>query len=195
MHSDQQMGEQNQIDRIRSGDIQAFENLFYTCYYPLCSFSYKITGCSEAARDAVQEVFMKIWNTRTGWYIKLSVKAYLFRAVRNQSLKLKESQQAHQQLKNSEMEIMYFQELENLLTEKKLSLHSSRLTAEIWNIAEKMPEKRRQTFELHRKHGLSYSKIADVMNNYRKTVENHLARALQEIREKLDCLAEFRIKE
>jgi RNA polymerase sigma-70 factor (ECF subfamily) len=49
-----------------------------------------------------------------------------------------------------------------------------------------MPQRRRFVFSLHRKHGLSYKEIVQVMDITRKTVENHMGLALKEIRDSID---------
>jgi RNA polymerase sigma-70 factor (ECF subfamily) len=48
-----------------------------------------------------------------------------------------------------------------------------------------LPERSRQTYLLHRQHGMSYAEIADVMEISVKTVENHLARAVAALRRTL----------
>ncbi|MEX2437898.1 MAG: sigma factor-like helix-turn-helix DNA-binding protein, partial [Candidatus Babeliales bacterium] len=62
----------------------------------------------------------------------------------------------------------------------------SGLVSQIWDLVEAMPEQRKMVFELHRKHGLSYSEISEVMGIAKKTVENHMGKAFQEVREKLN---------
>jgi RNA polymerase sigma-70 factor (ECF subfamily) len=49
-----------------------------------------------------------------------------------------------------------------------------------------MPQRRKMVFELHRKHGLSYKEIAQIMDITRKTVENHMGKALQDVRDELN---------
>jgi RNA polymerase sigma-70 factor (ECF subfamily) len=56
---------------------------------------------------------------------------------------------------------------------------------QIWAIVENMPERRRMVFELNRRQGLSYKEIAKVLDITRKTVENHIANALQDIRDQM----------
>lgn len=187
LQSDQYHDEQILIRRIQRGEKEAFEKLFFTHYYPLCNYGAKITGCSEMARDAVQDVFLKIWKGREQWQIRQTIKAYLFRAVRNQSVKLVEAKYRYELSSDSQMESLHMKDLERLLSETKLELHSTNLATKVWAIAASMPDRRRQVFELHRRHGLSYQEIAEVLDITPKTVENHLARALQELRERLSA--------
>jgi RNA polymerase sigma-70 factor (ECF subfamily) len=106
---------------------------------------------------------------------------YLYRAVRNQALNKIEKQENYHDYTRQ-----YFEEgYQKDKGAEQLSSEDARIIAQIWIIAEQMPERRRTVFELHRKHGLSYKEISEVMNITRKTVENHMGRALQDIREKL----------
>lgn len=170
-----------QIRRIRCGDEKAFEELFFKYYQNLCSFAVKFVKSREGAKDCVQEVFLKIWRNRKEWEINYSLSVYLYRAVRNQALnKIEKRENYHEYARR------YFEEgFGELEGPKELSGDDTRMIELIWEIAGNMPERRRTVFELHRKHGLSYKEISKVMDITRKTVENHMGRALQDIREQL----------
>lgn len=170
----------NQIRRIRSGDEKAFEELFFKYYENLCGFAVRFVNSRAMAKDCVQEVFLKIWRNREDWEINYSLSVYLYRAVRNQALNKLEKQKNYRNYTRQYSEYGYSEDFK-----EELSVKDNRIITQIWIIAEGMPERRRTVFELHRKHGLSYKEISKVMNIARKTVENHMGRALQDIREQL----------
>lgn len=172
---------EQQLRRIRNGDEKAFEELFFKYYQNLCGFAVKFVKSREGAKDCVQEVFLKIWRNRDDWEINYSLPVYLYRAVRNQALNKIEKQENYREYARQYYEEGYCDDAGT----EELSNDDSRIIAQIWIIAEQMPERRRTVFELHRKHGLSYKEISKVMNITRKTVENHMGRALQDIREQL----------
>lgn len=172
---------QKLVERIRNGDQQAFENLFYRYYSKLCVFSNSYVKSLDIARDVVQDVFIKIWDNRENFHINQSLKAYLYQAVRNQSLNL--LQQKKQKLKLKER-LLKQQELSK--TEEVCDLNTEELTQKIWKLVEKLPERRRTIFILYRKHGLSYLEIGEVLGIARKTVENQMGKSLQFLREHLD---------
>lgn len=179
--------ESHLVREIRNGNEQAYEELFFEYYYQLCRFAVKITKCNELARDAVQEVFFRIWENRESLNIRYSLKAYLNQAVRNHALNMMGQQGARQRLW-----VRLKDEGSELQTAPGVNRGNSRareldeLVCQIWILVEDMPERRKQVFELHRKHGLNYQEISEVMGIARKTVENHMGRALRELREKLD---------
>ena len=175
------MDVEEQLRRIRNGDEEAFEKLFAQYYSQLCAFAVKILDSPELAKDCVQEVFLKIWRNRKDWKINYSVSVYLYQAVRNQSLNRIEKRNTSRDYTRK-----YYEQGFHKREGQEESPQENKLVVKIWEIAKTMPKRRRTVFELHRKHGLSYKEIAYVMDITRKTVENHMGQALQDIREKLD---------
>ncbi len=169
------------VKRIRMGDRDAFAEVFSMYYAKLCVFSNSYVKSLDLSRDVVQEVFIKIWDNRSDFEIKQSLKAYLYQAVRNQSLnqiqKIQSSKNAKERLQKQQKAKKEIQEEE---------LNTEELTQKIWRLVDEMPERRRTVFILYRKHGLSYKEIANVMDIKRKTVENQMGRSLQFLREHLD---------
>tara|TARA_R110002124_G_scaffold123906_3_gene282817 strand:+ start:3986 stop:4585 length:600 start_codon:yes stop_codon:yes gene_type:complete len=175
----------NRAERIRKGDKKAFEALFFEYHEQLSRFANSITKSREFARDAVQDVFLKIWRNRKQLDIHTSVKVYLYQAVRNQSLNLLDKQKNQQRLRES-----FFSEIKSICIseyqETNLTPEQQDLVKRIWEIAGEMPERRRLVFELHRKHGFSYKEIAKILEITRKTVENHMSQALRHIRDNIE---------
>lgn len=169
------------VKKIRSGDHPAFETLFYRYYSQLCVFSNSYVKSLDIARDVVQEVFIKIWDNRENFYINQSLKAYLFMAVRNQSLNFLQQRKQKQRLEDRLKKQQVLNEAIN-----KDELNTEELTQKVWKFVEQLPERRRTIFILYRKHGLSYEEIAEVMGIARKTVENQMGKSLKFLREQVD---------
>lgn len=170
------------VERIRSGDQDAFEKLFHQYYSKLCVFSNGYVRSLDISRDVVQDVFIKIWDNRDHFYVHQSLKAYLYQAVRNQSLNF--LQQKKQKLRLQER--LTRQHAMSGGEEGESFLNTEELSQKIWKLVEELPERRRAIFILYRKHGLSYLEIGEVMGITRKTVENQMGKSLQFLREHLD---------
>ena len=168
------------VEKIQEGDQQAFEELFFEFFYDLCSYALQMTSCRSRAKDIVQEVFCKLWKRRHNWTIHTSLKAYLFRAVRNEALNHLDRKNHRKKVREKFSEDT-IKRTSNL--KKKKGKSNQELLQKIWNAVEDMPQRRRSVFVLHRKHGLSYKEIAEVLDITRKTVENHMGLALDDIRE------------
>lgn len=169
------------VEKIRSGNHSAFETLFNLYYSRLCVFSNSYVKSLDISRDVVQEVFIKIWNNRKEFHISQSLKAYLYMAVRNQSLNFLQQRKQKQRL---EERLKKQQDLNEEI--KQDEFNTEELTEKVWKLVEQLPERRRAIFILYRKHGLSYLEIAEVMDIARKTVENQMGKSLKFLRENLD---------
>lgn len=182
---DNRSNDLSRVERIRKGDKKAFEALFFEYHEQLSRFANSITKSREFARDAVQDVFLKIWRNRKELDIEVSVKVYLYQAVRNQSLNLLSKQKNQQRLREnflSEVKSIRNQEFEETSTNNE----HLELIKRVWEVVSQMPERRRLVFELHRKHGFSYKEIARILEITRKTVENHMSQALQYLRDNIE---------
>ena len=84
------------LKKIKGGDIKAFEELFRRYYFPLCCYAAGIIGQMEVAEEIVEELFYVLWKERERLQIFQSVKSYLYRATRNQSLQYCE----HEEVRN-----------------------------------------------------------------------------------------------
>jgi len=75
------------VDRIRAGDLTAFEGVYRATYTPLWRFAYRIVQSADVAHDVVHDVFLSLWARRHVWSIQTTVRAYLYGAVRQRAFK------------------------------------------------------------------------------------------------------------
>lgn len=182
--------EQRWVEQIRTGDENAFEMMFRTYYPRLCRFAADCVHSESRARDLVQDVFLRIWERRTEWKVRDSLKAYLYQAVRNRALNHVRRRDATDEMKNG---LQYTKEDVQPRTADDV-LHAGILSQEVEKAISQLPERRRMAFLLHRRHGLTYKEIAQVMEIARKTVENQIGRALKSMREELDSVFSRELK-
>ena len=153
-----------------------FEMIYKQHFSMLVGFAYQYVEDSDNAEDIVQEVFSKLWNRAEQPDIRTTVKSYLFGAVRNACL----NHLRHQKVKEAhEKESTY--ELTNIDS----FLEMDELQSKLEEALSRLPEKRRQIFELSRFEGKKYHEIAEELNISVKTVETQMSRALKVMREAL----------
>src|SRR5579871_4620367 len=70
------------VERIRAGDVHAFDALFCRYWARLCAVAYRYVHMRDLAQDIVQDVFSRIWAGRAEWEGPGESGAALFASVR-----------------------------------------------------------------------------------------------------------------
>ncbi len=175
MHFDTQF-----IKRLKSGNKKSFENLFLNTYQPLCDYALSITKCIEDAEGAVQDVFTALWLCRLNLDQDVNIKAYLFKSVKNRSLDI---------VQHKDIRRKYEDQLTAIFHDKSKSgsdESTSRLIKRVREEVENLPEKCKIVYLLHRRDGLTYAEIAQVLEISVKAVEARMSKALKILRTNLE---------
>ena len=80
------MTEKNLIKGLKEGAYSSYETLFKLYYVKFVYYAKSLVGDLDAAKDLVQEAFMKVWLNRKKLREELSIHNYLFVLVRRASL-------------------------------------------------------------------------------------------------------------
>ena len=163
------------LQQIEEGNKNAFIILFDKYWDQTYTAVFKRLKDSDQAKDIVQEIFIHIWVKREVTHID-NIAAYLNIAVRNRVIKLA----AKQKLTDP-----FFSALENMS-----SLDLGADTSLIWKelllsyeaLLNALPPQRQIIFRLRFKNDLSTRDIATHMGLTRKTVQNQLRLATEQIR-------------
>ncbi|MBL0102380.1 MAG: RNA polymerase sigma-70 factor [Bacteroidetes bacterium] len=167
------------LQALQHGDENAMESLFRNYYKRLCTYANTLLNDSDESEEIVQQVFVQMWEKREQMEINTSVPAYLFRAVRNNSLN---------RIKHQKVRRMYAEEVTALSSNSEPSsamTFRNELQSQIHSAIESLPEQCRLIFKLSRFEELKYSEIAEQLGISIKTVENQMGKALRIMREKL----------
>ena len=163
-------------ERIRVGDIPAFEDLFDAHYLGLCIYAKKIVQDVDEARDIVQDVFVALYDNRHTLEIKSSVKSYLYRAVRNACLNhLKQAS-----TRNSHHEYLKYRLPAGDEQDQMIKIE---LEQKILEAIQSLPGKCREIFEMNRFEGKKNKEIAEILGLSVRTVETQISNALKILRE------------
>ena len=168
------------IEKIRTGDAIAYEALFRTYYPRLCRFVLKMVQSKSIAEEIVQEIFLKIWEHRATWTSQYPIRIYLYRAAKNLSLNHLKHEKVVREWEKEELMKIPLSE-----NDPEMELFQHELSFAIQRAIDRLPERCRLTFTLHRQEGLTYTEIASVLNISIKTVETQMGRALKTLRKLL----------
>ncbi|MDN5213494.1 RNA polymerase sigma-70 factor [Fulvivirgaceae bacterium BMA12] len=169
------------LERLLSGDANAFEELYDLYREPAIRFCNTILKDVEESENIIQEVFLKIWNKRETINPTLNFTSYLFTIIKNSVFdQLKEIK------KNEALKEMYWQ---NVLVYKAVDsdIKEERLL-KVKKAVEELSEKRKRIIKLNYEEGKSYEEIANQLNISKNTVKNQLIKAKQIIRKQLEVV-------
>lgn len=168
------------MNRIRQGDMEAYETVFRAYYSSLCLFAVRYLKRMDLAEEIVQDLFLTLWEKRHVFSLESSLKSYLYRAVHNNALKYLQHQKVvekHASQTINQMQYHADEPIHNLQSEELAGLVSKAFAA--------MPAKTKEIFDMSRNEGLKYGEIAERLGISVKTVEAHMGSALKILREQL----------
>ncbi|MCR8560232.1 RNA polymerase sigma-70 factor [Mucilaginibacter sp. BJC16-A38] len=175
--------ERTVINLIKEGDGRAFEKIFREYFKSLHAYAYTFMKDDEQAEEIVQNVFCRIWEKRDQLNPDGSIKAYLYRAVHNESVNYLK----HQKTRTA-FRVHYNNSEEQIGGEASEKVMTAELDGHIQQALNELPQQCRIIFQMSRFENLKYREIADQLNLSVKTVENQMGKALKVLRTKL---AEF----
>ena len=168
------------IISLKSGDFEAFDQLFKKYGKRLYGFAIGYLKSHEDAEELVQDIFVKVWENRAELDENQSFNSYLFTIAKNTILnhfRKKVHQQSY---------IEYIKQHTKLIhTKTEEDIIFSDLDAQAKKVIDQLPSRRREIFLLSRERGYNNEEIAQRLNISKKTVENQITHALKFIREQL----------
>ena len=161
---------------------QDFKQLFEQYYNPLCNFANSILYDSTKAEDAVQDVFVKMWQKKDTLEDLEHLKSYLFRATKNKCIEYLRKLKLDQKL--SEESARQLEVSSSINTDDEADKYL--LKEKLFNSIRQLPPKCRDVFTMSKINGLTYNEIAEELGISSKTVENQMGRALRLLREMMN---------
>ncbi len=173
--------------RLAANDATAFRALFDATYEPLWRSVMRLVGDDAVARDLAQDAFVRIWDRRTTLDPSLSLRALLYRTVRNLALNQLRDEQTHRHLLEDPESAAIAARPRDAVS-ADMQLEASELATRLNQYIAELPPRQREALRLSRFDGLSHQEIAEVMGCAPRTVNNHLVRALEQLRARLTTL-------
>ena len=168
------------IVNLKSGNQEAFRNLFEEYGKRIFVFAKGYLKSNEEAEEVVQEVFIKVWNVRDSINTDLSFKSFLFKITYNYIRELFIRKNRANSYKH---EILNFAVDFDNRTEERIDYHS--LLELVEKLIDELPPRQREIIILKKKQGQPVKEIASLLNISPRTVEKHLSEALKHLKREL----------
>jgi RNA polymerase sigma-70 factor (ECF subfamily) len=146
--------------------------------------SYRLRN-SEDAKDAAQELFLRLWTHEQEGNLKEDAVAYMNAAAGNIAIDIERRRKSRG---FDQQETFDTQELPPSTIDEGDALHWRRGVEVLVYSLQELPEITQQVFVLHHFENLSHAAIAEKLAISIRTVERHMARALKHCKE---CLGDY----
>ena len=168
----------NTVAAIQQGDTFIFEQVFHEYHEKLYFYTLHKTNSAWLAEETVQLTFIKLWQYRASLDESLDISPQLFRIANTTLIDLLRKQQHAASLSGKPGYQADTHQAHDLVAQ----LDAAELARQVQDTVRRMPHARRKVFEMSRIKGMSYREIATELSLSVKTVENHIAHALKQLR-------------
>ena len=155
----------------------SFERTFRLHYAELCDFAAFYVGSADEAEEVVQDVFFAIWLRREDMETRVSMRSYLFGAVRNHALH--NSRHASVVRRHVEESTAAPQPTAAGLDE---IFEGDEAALELHRAIAALPPRTRLAMELRWLRQMSYAEVAEVMRISVKGVEKLITEGMAKLR-------------
>ncbi len=163
------------------GNRSSFEELMKVFFRPLFNYGYKFIKDEELVKDAIQELFIRLWNSRERLSANVHPKAYLFASLRR-ALYRKIKSRSQTVLFDNEGGADFF-DLEVSAEHRMIANETTvRIAKTIAVNLNRLPKRQKEVIYLKFFHDLNRDDISDAMSISPQTVSNLLQLALKKLR-------------
>lgn len=170
--------EQAVILLSKEDNHEAYSYLYEMYWSKVYNFARLYISSIEDAKEIVQIVFVKLWETRTFLKENESLKGYLFIITRNIIFNQKRRSFNEDFYKTSILDA-YTEDNINDSCEAEEKMYAMELSRFIDSLVLSLPERQRECFLLSRVEKMTYREIGERLGISERTVEVHIIRALK----------------
>jgi RNA polymerase sigma-70 factor (ECF subfamily) len=172
MHAIELTQERRLVKELAEGSKEAF-TVIYGHYCPiLLAQMRRLLGTDMLAREVTQEVFFKVWQTRSRLDVDKCFRSYLFRIAANKAcdhFRKVVHQADFKRRYSEEIKVGYQHVEEDLMRKERRSLLLSAIDA--------LPPRRREIYDKCKLQGKSYSEISQLFGVSLSTISDHIVKA------------------
>ena len=163
--------------KLIGGDNISFEKIYFNYVDRVYYFALRYLNNRLEAEEIVQEVFSKIWESRSNINVELSFSGYLLTTTKNTIFNENRKKVNHS---------AYCEYVLNYLQKNTYNLEQEiiyqDLIDKVNHAIEELPPKRQEIFKLSRINGLHYKEISEKLGITEKTIETHMRLAFKDLK-------------
>lgn len=167
--------------RLCRSDRDAFEQVFRRLSKRVFRFVRGMISSDAVAYDITQDTFAKLWAARETLSEVDSLRGYIFQMARHRVYNTLRDER----VRRSNEEMLQHGDFDATPPAPDDLLDAEQLRALLDRWISDLPPRQREALTLRRIDGLSHEAIADLMNISPHTVNNHIVRAMERLRERL----------
>ncbi|MEN8230528.1 MAG: RNA polymerase sigma-70 factor [Bacteroidota bacterium] len=170
------------VKLLKKGDMVAFDAIYNKYCHKLHEFVLRYLKQEEDSEGIVQEVFIKIWESRDKIDVYASFESFLFTIAYNTSISL--LRKRVRETKSRE----YLRSLQQIDNADKVidELQFKELNQKVQSLLEQLTPRQKEIYLLSREEGMTHKEISEKLNISKNTVKNHLVSALKYLKTHFD---------
>ncbi len=176
--------------RVKAGDDSAFEYLVQKYRRPMINFMYRMAHNSAAAEDLAQEVFLRVYRSRSGYEATAKFSTWLYRIATNLAVNHARDTR-HERPENTvsldepdEETGISMDVADRGPTAEEVIIRRERLFA-IRQKVQALPERQRTAVVMHKYQHMDYRQIGQVLKLSESATKSLLFRAYETLRVQL----------
>ncbi len=176
--------------RVKAGDDSAFDYLVQKYRRPMISFMYRMARNSAVAEDLAQEVFLRVYRSRSSYEASAKFTTWLYRIATN--LAVNHARDTRHERPENQISIDQPDEDTGLtvdvpdgsLTAEETIVRRERMAA-IRQRVQELPERQRMAVVMHKYQQMDYKQIAQILKLSESATKSLLFRAYETLRTQL----------
>lgn len=170
------------VKRLKNGDMVAFDAIYNNYCHKLHEFVLMYLKQEEDAEEIVQEVFIKIWESRSKIDVYASFNSFLFTIAYNATMSLLRKRVSETKSREFLKSVQKIDVEENVIDE----IHFKELNFKVQSLLNQLTPRQKEIYLLSREEGLTHEEIAQKLNISESTVNNHLVSTLKYLKSHID---------
>ncbi|MCD7973331.1 MAG: sigma-70 family RNA polymerase sigma factor [Candidatus Azobacteroides sp.] len=161
------------------GHEESFSLLYRKCYRSLLGYGQSLGMSDNQAKDAIQDIFLKIYMRKALIKDASTIRAFLFRSIKNYYLNILKTEQRLTDIQEISSSFHFSYSIEERFIKKE---EQEILKKKLEGFLSSLSPRQKEIIYLKFLHEMDYKEIASIMNISEQASRNLMYKALERIR-------------